>query len=71
MGVAQALFGPRDMAVRVCEVLARPWVGVRVCHLLLLLAYKILLKSKIGLITIRCTRNEPTLVDWTPTSFSE
>ena len=25
-----------DMAVRMCKVLARPWVGVRVCHLLLL-----------------------------------
>ena len=26
-----------DMAVRMRKVLARPWVGVRVCHLLLLL----------------------------------
>ena len=26
-----------DMAVRIRKVLARPWVGVRVCHLLLLL----------------------------------
>ena len=23
-----------DMAVRICKVLARPWVGVRVCHVL-------------------------------------
>ena len=28
-----------DMAVRMRKVLARPWVGVRVCHLLLLLFY--------------------------------
>ena len=28
---------PSDMAVRMRKVLARPWVGVRVCHLLLLL----------------------------------
>ena len=28
---------PGDMAVRMRKVLARPWVGVRVCHLLLLL----------------------------------
>ena len=27
---------PGDMAVRMRKVLARPWVGVRVCHLLLL-----------------------------------
>ena len=27
---------PGDMAVRMREILARPWVGVRVCHLLLL-----------------------------------
>ena len=26
---------PDDMAVRMRKVLARPWVGVRVCHLLL------------------------------------
>ena len=26
-----------DMAVRMRKVLARPWVGFRVCHLLLLL----------------------------------
>ena len=25
---------PGDMAVRMHKVLARPWVGVRVCHLL-------------------------------------
>ena len=30
---------PGDMAVRMREVLARPWVGVRVCHLLLLLFF--------------------------------
>ena len=30
---------PGDMAVRMRKVLARPWVGVRVCHLLLLLFY--------------------------------
>ena len=29
---------PGDMAVRMRKVLARPWVGVRVCHLLLLLS---------------------------------
>ena len=29
-----------DMAVRMREVLARPWVGVRVCYLLLLLFEK-------------------------------
>ena len=29
-----------DMAVRMRKVLARPWVGVRVCHLLLLLLHK-------------------------------
>ena len=28
---------PGDMAVRMRKVLAKPWVGVRVCHLLLLL----------------------------------
>ena len=28
---------PGDMAVRMRKVLARPWVGVRLCHLLLLL----------------------------------
>ena len=28
---------PGDMAVRMRQGLARPWVGVRVCHLLLLL----------------------------------
>ena len=27
---------PGDMAVRMRQVLARPWVGVRVCQLLLL-----------------------------------
>ena len=27
---------PGDMAVRMRKLLARPWVGVRVCHLLLL-----------------------------------
>ena len=27
---------PGDMAVPMCWVLARPWIGVRVCHLLLL-----------------------------------
>ena len=35
----QAVHGchcPGDMAVRMFKVLARPWVGVRVCHLLLL-----------------------------------
>ena len=31
---------PGDMAVRMRKVLARPWVGVRVCHLLLLLSLK-------------------------------
>ena len=31
---------PGDMAVRMREVLARPWVDVRVCHLFLLLFYK-------------------------------
>ena len=30
---------PGDMAVRIRKVLARPWIGVRVCHLLLLLLY--------------------------------
>ena len=29
-----------DMAVRMRKVLARPWVGVGVCHLLLLLFLK-------------------------------
>ena len=29
---------PGDMAVRMRKVLCRPWVGVRVCHLLLLLS---------------------------------
>ena len=29
-----------DMAVRMLKLLARPWVGVRVCHLLLLLFYR-------------------------------
>ena len=33
---------PGDMAVRMRKVLARPRVGVRVCHLLLLLFYKTL-----------------------------
>ena len=28
------------MAVRMRKVLARPWIGVRVCHLLLLLLHK-------------------------------
>ena len=28
---------PGDVAVRMRKVLARPWVGVRMCHLLLLL----------------------------------
>ena len=32
-------FCPSDMAVRMCKVLARPWVGVRVGHLLLLLFF--------------------------------
>ena len=30
---------PGDMAVRMCKVLARPWISVRVCHLLLLLFF--------------------------------
>ena len=30
------------MAVRMRKVLARPWVGVRVCHLLLLSFYHLL-----------------------------
>ena len=34
-----------DMGVRMCKVLARPWVGVRVCHLLILLFYKFLLPT--------------------------
>ena len=29
-----------DMAVRMRKVLARPWVGVRVCHLLLLFFFQ-------------------------------
>ena len=33
-------WSPGDMAVRMRKVLARPWVGVRVCHLLLLLLFK-------------------------------
>ena len=28
---------PGDMAVRMRKVLARPWVGIRVCHLLSLI----------------------------------
>ena len=28
---------PGDMAARMRKVLVRPWIGVRVCHLLLLL----------------------------------
>ena len=38
--VETALHGchcPGDVTVRMRKVLARPWVGVRVCHLLLLL----------------------------------
>ena len=31
---------PGDMAMRMRKVLARLWVGVRVCHLLLLFFYK-------------------------------
>ena len=38
---------PGDMAVRIRKVLARPWVGVRVCHLLLLLFNKICSKDKL------------------------
>ena len=30
---------PGDMAVRMCKVLARPWVGVEVCHLLFMVVY--------------------------------
>ena len=30
-----------DMAVRIRNVLARPWVGVRVCHLVLLFVTQI------------------------------
>ena len=33
------------MAVRMRKVLARPWVGVRVCHLLLLMFYEELCRS--------------------------
>ena len=33
---------PGDMAVRMRKVLARPWVGVRVCHMLLLLLREII-----------------------------
>ena len=32
---------PGDMAVRMRKVLTRPWVGFRVCHLLLLLLNKL------------------------------
>ena len=32
---------PGDMAERMCKVLPRQWVGVRVCHLLLLFAFGI------------------------------
>ena len=35
---------PGDVAVRMRKVLARPWVGVRVCHLLLLLLLLLLYK---------------------------
>ena len=37
---------PGDMAVRMRKVLARPWVGVRVCHLLLLLFNQCLTKPR-------------------------
>ena len=33
-------YWPGDMAVRMRKILARPWVGARVCHLLLLLLIK-------------------------------
>ena len=36
---------PGDMAVRMRKVLARPWVGVRVCHLLSLLICKLVAGS--------------------------
>ena len=32
---------PGDMAVRMRKVLTRPWIGFRVCHLLLLLLNKL------------------------------
>lgn len=32
----KASYYPGDMSVRMRKVLAKPWVGVRVCHLLLL-----------------------------------
>ena len=35
---------PGDMAVHKRKVLARTWVGVRVCHLLLLLLYELTLE---------------------------
>ena len=36
-GTAVHGYCPGDMALRMRKVLAKPWVGVRVCHLLLLL----------------------------------
>ena len=31
---------PGDMAVRMRKVLVRPWVGVRVCHLLFIVVFR-------------------------------
>ena len=36
LGTVHGCHCPGDMAVRMRKVLARPWVDVRVCHLLLL-----------------------------------
>ena len=36
---------PGDMAVRMRKVLARPWVGVQVCHLLLLFFFCVNLRA--------------------------
>ena len=38
--VAHGYHCPGDMAVRMRKVLPRPWVGVQVCHLLLMLLQK-------------------------------
>ena len=52
---------PGDMAVRMRKILVRPWDGVRVCHLLLLLSYKTLLSitnCKNGVLKLKLERQK-------------
>ena len=56
---------PGDMAVRMRKVLARRWVGVRVCHLLLFSVFTShVIKIKIETIQWKKSRVWDTIDDW-------